>query len=161
VPQVFSITNLRFHRRQHGNFESRNSTNEGGSGSKPGADFEIIERDIPNPDAGQVRIKVQACGVCHSDVLTKDGFPHQLPSRSRTRSRGVIDELGAGVSAWKKGQRVGVGCTAATTARVSSAVREIFVIAAIVKCQASAMTADISNIWLRRGSTRGNTGQSK
>ena len=41
--------------------------------SKAGADFEIVEREIPNPEAGQVRIKVQACGVCHSDVLTKEG----------------------------------------------------------------------------------------
>jgi D-arabinose 1-dehydrogenase-like Zn-dependent alcohol dehydrogenase len=41
--------------------------------SKPGGDFEIVEREIPEPDAGHVRIKVQACGVCHSDVLTKEG----------------------------------------------------------------------------------------
>ena len=40
---------------------------------KAGADFQIVEREIPKPGAGQVRIKVQACGVCHSDVLTKDG----------------------------------------------------------------------------------------
>ncbi len=39
---------------------------------KAGADFEIVEREIPNPNAGEVRIKVQACGVCHSDVLTKE-----------------------------------------------------------------------------------------
>src|SRR6266581_5684250 len=77
---------------------------------KPGADFEIVERDIPNPDAGQVRIKVQACGVCHSDVLTKDGFPGiQFPRVPGHEVAGIIDELGAGVSAWKKGQRVGVG----------------------------------------------------
>src|SRR5262249_61207449 len=41
--------------------------------SKPGADFEIVEREIPKPDARQVRIKVQACGVCHSDAFTKEG----------------------------------------------------------------------------------------
>ena len=40
---------------------------------KPGADFEIVEREIPKPDRGQVLIKVQACGICHSDVLTKEG----------------------------------------------------------------------------------------
>ena len=39
----------------------------------PGADFQIVEREIPDPGAGHVRIKVQACGVCHSDALTKDG----------------------------------------------------------------------------------------
>ena len=77
---------------------------------KPGADFEIVEREIPNPDAGQVRIKVQACGVCHSDVLTKDGFPGiNYPRVPGHEVAGIIDELGAGVSAWKKGQRVGVG----------------------------------------------------
>src|SRR6202049_2496129 len=77
---------------------------------KPGADFEVVEREIPNPDAGQVRIKVQACGVCHSDVLTKDGFPGiNYPRVPGHEVAGIIDELGAGVSAWKKGQRVGVG----------------------------------------------------
>ena len=57
---------------------------------KPGADFEIVEREIPKPGAGQVRIKVQACGVCHSDVLTKEGAlaRHSVSPRSRTRSRG-------------------------------------------------------------------------
>ena len=79
--------------------------------SSPGADFEIVEREIPKPDAGQVRIKVQACGVCHSDVLTKEGlWPGiQYPRVPGHEVAGVIDEVGAGVSAWKKGQRVGVG----------------------------------------------------
>ncbi len=79
--------------------------------SKPGADFEIIEREIPKPGAGQVRIKVQACGVCHSDVLTKEGlWPGiQYPRVPGHEVAGIIDEVGAGVSAWKKGQRVGVG----------------------------------------------------
>jgi D-arabinose 1-dehydrogenase-like Zn-dependent alcohol dehydrogenase len=79
--------------------------------SKPGADFEIVERGIPKPDAGQVRIKVQACGVCHSDVLTKEGlWPGiQYPRVPGHEVAGVIDEVGAGVSAWKKGQRAGVG----------------------------------------------------
>jgi D-arabinose 1-dehydrogenase-like Zn-dependent alcohol dehydrogenase len=79
--------------------------------SKPGADFEIVERDIPEPAPGQVRIKVQACGVCHSDVLTKEGsWPGiQYPRVPGHEVAGVIDELGVGVSAWKKGQRVGVG----------------------------------------------------
>jgi D-arabinose 1-dehydrogenase-like Zn-dependent alcohol dehydrogenase len=78
---------------------------------KPGADFEIVEREIPTPGAGQVRIKVQACGVCHSDVLTKEGlWPGiQYPRIPGHEVAGVIDEVGNGVSAWKKGQRVGVG----------------------------------------------------
>jgi len=76
-----------------------------------GADFQIVEREIPTPDADHVRIKVQACGVCHSDVLTKDGaLPGiQYPRVPGHEVVGVIDELGAGVSEWAMGQRVGVG----------------------------------------------------
>jgi D-arabinose 1-dehydrogenase-like Zn-dependent alcohol dehydrogenase len=77
----------------------------------PRADFQIVEREIPEPRAGQVRIKVQACGVCHSDVFTKDNlWPGiQYPRVPGHEVVGIIDALGAGVSAWKKGQRVGVG----------------------------------------------------
>ncbi len=79
--------------------------------SNPGADFQIVEREIPEPGPGHVRIKVQACGVCHSDVLTKEGaWPGiQYPRVPGHEVAGIIDELGAGVSEWKKGQRVGVG----------------------------------------------------
>jgi D-arabinose 1-dehydrogenase-like Zn-dependent alcohol dehydrogenase len=79
--------------------------------SKPGAGFEVVERDIPTPGAGQVRIKVRACGVCHSDVLTVEGaWPGiQYPRVPGHEVAGVIDAVGAGVSTWKKGQRVGVG----------------------------------------------------
>jgi D-arabinose 1-dehydrogenase-like Zn-dependent alcohol dehydrogenase len=77
----------------------------------PGADFQIVEREIPDPVVGHVRIKVQACGVCHSDVLTKDGsWPGiQFPRVPGHEVVGVIDEVGAGVFVWTKGQRVGVG----------------------------------------------------
>src|SRR5690242_17407874 len=76
-----------------------------------GAEFQIVEREIPMPDVRQVRIKVQACGVCHSDVLTKEGgLPGiQYPRAPGHEVVGVIDEVGAGVSEWKQGQRVGVG----------------------------------------------------
>lgn len=79
--------------------------------SKPGGDFEIVERAIPDPGAGQVRIKVHACGVCHSDVLTKEGlWPGlQYPRIPGHEVAGVIDEVGEGVTAWTRGQRVGVG----------------------------------------------------
>jgi D-arabinose 1-dehydrogenase-like Zn-dependent alcohol dehydrogenase len=78
---------------------------------KAGADFEIVEREIPRSGPGQVRIRVQACGICHSDVITKDGL---LPGISYPRVpghevAGVIDELGPGVKDWTKGERVGVG----------------------------------------------------
>jgi len=79
--------------------------------STAGGDFEIVEREIPRPGAGEVRIQVQACGICHSDVLTKEGgWPGiQYPRVPGHEVAGVIDEAGAGVTMWKKGQRVGVG----------------------------------------------------
>src|SRR5215216_970829 len=77
----------------------------------PGADFQIVEREIPQPSPGQVRIRVQACGVCHSDVFTKEGWwpGIQYPRVPGHEVAGIIDEVGAGVSAWTTGQRVGVG----------------------------------------------------
>ena len=79
--------------------------------SKAGGDFEIVDREIPKPGAGQVLIKVQACGVCHSDVFTKEGqWPGiEYPRVPGHEVAGIIDELGTGVSEWKKGQRVGIG----------------------------------------------------
>jgi D-arabinose 1-dehydrogenase-like Zn-dependent alcohol dehydrogenase len=79
--------------------------------SKAGGDFEIVEREIPKVTAGHVRIKVQACGVCHSDLFTKEGaWPGiQYPRVPGHEVAGIVDEVGAGVSDWKEGQRVGVG----------------------------------------------------
>jgi D-arabinose 1-dehydrogenase-like Zn-dependent alcohol dehydrogenase len=80
--------------------------------SKPKAGFDIVEREIPQPGAGYVRIKVRACGVCHSDVLTKEGlWPGiQYPRVPGHEVAGIVDAVvDAGVSSWKKGQRVGVG----------------------------------------------------
>src|SRR5438128_10787081 len=78
---------------------------------KAGADFEIVEREIPQPGPGQVRIRVQACGICHSDMLTKEGaWPGIVyPRVPGHEVAGVIDQAGAGVTQWAKGQRVGVG----------------------------------------------------
>ena len=79
--------------------------------SRPGGEFELVEHQIPEPSAGEVLIKVKACGICHSDELTKEGswpgieYP-RVPGHEVT---GIINEVGAGVSQWKKGQRVGVG----------------------------------------------------
>ena len=79
--------------------------------SKPGAGFEIVEREIPEPGAGEVRIRVQACGVCHSDIFVKEGlWPGiQYPRVPGHEVAGIVDELGAEVTGWKRGQRVGVG----------------------------------------------------
>jgi D-arabinose 1-dehydrogenase-like Zn-dependent alcohol dehydrogenase len=73
--------------------------------------FEIVERPIPEPGAGTVRIKVHACGVCHSDSLTKEGaFPGiQYPRVPGHEVAGVIDAVGSGVAGWEPGQKVGVG----------------------------------------------------
>jgi len=79
--------------------------------TKPGGDFELVERDIPEPGTGQVRVKVEACGICHSDVLVKDGlWPGlQYPRVPGHEVAGRVDAVGAGVATWKKGDRVGVG----------------------------------------------------
>jgi D-arabinose 1-dehydrogenase-like Zn-dependent alcohol dehydrogenase len=79
--------------------------------SRPGGPFELVEREIPQPPAGWVRIKVQACGVCHSDVLVKEGlWPGlQYPRVPGHEVIGIVDAIGTGVAPWKPGQRVGVG----------------------------------------------------
>jgi D-arabinose 1-dehydrogenase-like Zn-dependent alcohol dehydrogenase len=73
--------------------------------------FEIVEREIPEPSAGSVRIKVQACGICHSDSLTKEGLMPgiQYPRVPGHEVIGIVDAVGQGVARWKPGQRVGVG----------------------------------------------------
>ena len=79
--------------------------------SKPGGDFELVERDIPQPGDGEVRVRVEACGICHSDTLVKEGLWPGLryPRVPGHEIAGKIDAIGNGVSNWKKGQRVGVG----------------------------------------------------
>jgi D-arabinose 1-dehydrogenase-like Zn-dependent alcohol dehydrogenase len=79
--------------------------------SKPGGNFEVVERSIPQPGRGQVRIKVEACGICHSDALVKEGlWPGiQYPRVPGHEIAGRIDAVGADVTQWKAGQRVGVG----------------------------------------------------
>ena len=79
--------------------------------SRPGGPFEIVEREIPDPGAGAVRIKVQACGICHSDSLTKEGhFPGvSYPRVPGHEVVGIVDAVGAGVAGWTPGQRAGLG----------------------------------------------------
>jgi alcohol dehydrogenase/propanol-preferring alcohol dehydrogenase len=79
--------------------------------AKPNAELELVERDVPDPKPGQVRIKVQACGICHSDSLTVMGlFPGiRYPRVPGHEVAGIVDAVGAGVPDWKTGMRVGVG----------------------------------------------------
>src|SRR5260370_18369831 len=77
---------------------------------RAGGAFEIVELEVPQPGPRQVRIRVIACGVCHSDAFTKDGIlPISYPRIPGHEVAGIIDELGAGVTGWNKGERVGVG----------------------------------------------------
>ncbi len=79
--------------------------------SKPGGNFELVERNIPEPARNQVRIKVEACGICYSDVLVKEGYwpGIQYPRVPGHEIAGHIDAVGADVTNWKPGQRAGVG----------------------------------------------------
>ena len=79
--------------------------------TRAGGPLEIVERPIPEPPADWVRIKVQACGICHSDSLVKEGLWPGLkyPRVPGHEVMGVVDALGEGVTQWKVGERVGVG----------------------------------------------------
>jgi D-arabinose 1-dehydrogenase-like Zn-dependent alcohol dehydrogenase len=79
--------------------------------TRPNGPLEIVEREISEPDVGQVRVKVEACGICHSDAFTKQGlWPGlQYPRVPGHEVAGIIDAVGAGVTGWTKGQKVGVG----------------------------------------------------
>lgn len=79
--------------------------------SKAGGDFELVDRPIPEPGPGQVRVKVEACGICHSDALVKDGlWPGlQYPRVPGHEVAGRVDAVGSGVGAFSTGDRVGVG----------------------------------------------------
>ena len=79
--------------------------------SSPGADFEIIQKAIPEPGNNEVLIKVEACGICHGDAIAKEGhFPGiKYPIIPGHEVVGIVDKTGPLVTTWKAGQRVGVG----------------------------------------------------
>src|SRR6478736_641161 len=79
--------------------------------SEAGGEFELVEREIPQPGFGEALVRVHACGVCHSDALTKEGgYPGvNYPLVPGHEIAGVIASLGGGVHGWQVGQRVGVG----------------------------------------------------
>ena len=109
--------------------------------SKPGGDFEMVEREVPEPQAGWVRVKVQACGVCHSDSVVKEGlFPGiQYPRVPGHEVIGVVDAVGSGVAQWKAGQRVGVGWHGGNCGYCDNCRRGNF-----FACQVSLLTTGIS-----------------
>jgi len=79
--------------------------------SQAGADFEVVERNIPTPEKNEVLIKVEACGICHSDLFVKEGtYPGlEYPRIPGHEIIGKVEQVGEDVTHWKKGQRVGVG----------------------------------------------------
>jgi len=113
TPRLRSGSNTRcFFIAEHGSrFRERVKTMRAVQVSKPNGPFEIVAREIPNPALGQVRIRVQACGICHSDSVTKNGlFPGiRYPRVPGHEVAGVIDAVGEGAAEWNVGQRVGVG----------------------------------------------------
>jgi len=79
--------------------------------SRANGAFELVQRDVPEPGVGQVRIRIEACGICHSDAMTKEGlWPGiEYPRTPGHEIAGVVDAIGSGVAGWKEGQRAGVG----------------------------------------------------
>ncbi len=108
---------------------------------QPKGPLELVEREIPEPKAGWVRIKVQACGVCHSDSLTKEGtWPGiQYPRVPGHEVIGIVDAVGQGVKGWKSGQRVGVGWHGGHCGYCDSCRRGDFFV-----CQIALLTTGIS-----------------
>ena len=116
--------------------------------SKAGGDWELVEREVPEPQAGQVRVKVEACGICHSDALVKEGlWPGlQYPRVPGHEIAGRIDALGDNVTPWQKGQRVGVGWHGGHVSCASSAVAVTLPCASIERSPASISTAGMPSI---------------
>ena len=114
--------------------------------SRPKGPLEMVERPIPDPGAGTVRIRVQACGICHSDSLTKEGVPgNTYPRVPGHEIAGVIDAVGPGVVGWKAGQRVGVGWTGGYCGQCDHCRRGDLFACVTVRSPVSRSTADTRN----------------
>ncbi|MBK5186771.1 MAG: alcohol dehydrogenase catalytic domain-containing protein [Gemmatimonadaceae bacterium] len=111
--------------------------------AKAGGPLELVEKEIPTPGAGQVRVKVHACGICHSDSLTVEGhWPGiNYPRVPGHEAAGVIDALGAGVLGWKAGDRVGIGWYGGSCGYCDSCRRGDFV-ACLINPQVSGISWD-------------------
>src|SRR3954447_10258443 len=78
-------------------------------GPSVGAGFELVEREVPEPGPREVRVKIAACGICHSDAMAKEGMSAAYPRVPGHEIAGVVDAVGSDVDVWSPGQRVGVG----------------------------------------------------
>jgi len=107
----------------------------------PGGPLELVERDIPNPGPGAVRLRVEACGICHSDWFTKEGaYPGlQYPRVPGHEIAGIVDAVGDGVTAWTVGQRAAIGWHGGHCGHCDSCRRGDF-----VTCRVSAQVPGIS-----------------
>jgi D-arabinose 1-dehydrogenase-like Zn-dependent alcohol dehydrogenase len=110
--------------------------------SKPGGEWELVEREIPHPGPGAVRIKVQACGICHSDMFVKEGaWPGiEYPRVPGHEVAGQIDAVGSDVGQWNVGQRVGVGWHGGHCGRCGQCLRGDFLMCRFAKI--SGITVD-------------------
>ena len=111
----------------------------------PDKPFELVEREIPEPKNGTVRIKVHSCGICHSDSFTKEGtWPGiKYPRVPGHEIAGTIDALGPDVENWKIGQRVGVGWHGANCFHCESCRRGDFVLCSTLQTPESPMMEDM------------------
>jgi len=101
------------------------STTQAARVPSAGADFELVDLPIPDPDSNEVRIRVDACGICHSDAFVKEGTVPgiEYPRVPGHEVAGVVDAVGTGVSQWSEGDRVGVGWHGGTASRATRAAR--------------------------------------
>jgi NADPH:quinone reductase-like Zn-dependent oxidoreductase len=117
--------------------------------AKAGGPLELVMRDVPDPGAGEVRVRVEACGVCHSDSITVAGlFPSlAYPRVPGHEIVGTVDAVGSGVAQWKPGQRVGMAGTEDTVAGVNRAGAATSSRARIRPSPELPMTAAMPNMW--------------
>src|SRR5262245_61170595 len=124
---------------------------------RKGGPIELVTREVPDPKANEVRVRVQACGICHSDVLTKEGlFPITYPRVPGHEVVGLVDAIGDGVTEWKVGQRVGLGWYGGHCGKCEPCRRGDHVACQNLRMPASVMTAATPTTYsLRRSRWRG------
>ena len=110
---------------------------------EPNAPLELVERPMPEPGPREMRLKVEACGICHSDAFAATGtFPGiRYPTVPGHEIAGRIDKLGDGITIWRVGQRVGVGWFGGVCFVCDRCRRGDFITCRISECPASIMTA--------------------